>query len=468
MFGFTQTPGAGSVTKQLCDYLRERIMDGTLPAGTRLPPTRQAAQELRVARNIVIEVYEQLSAEGYLISRTGAGTFVAEGIRAERSAATRRTEADVAMPGSDQPNLVDFYAGTPDLRHFPRRLWSKLVRQVIMNEPERIYDYGDPQGLPALREALARYVYRAKGIVCGPERIVVTSGTSEAFMLIAAAFSDEFRDIYVEDPTIDFTAEIFKPFKYDIHPVFMDEQGMLVEDIADAPAGIVVLTPSHQYPTGRILSIQRRQEVVRSSELAGHYLLEDDYDSEFRYKGVPVPPLQLLSPERVIYSGTFSKTLSPSLRIGFLVVPSALVDRVVRTKTKLNLVTPGVTQMTLSSMLEEGHFDRHIHRMKALYKKKRHFLTELVHRMFEGQVRIEGDEAGLNIQLVFPPERFGNIDWSTAKSFGVQLSALDDYARVKGRYPGMIVLGYGQLDEEEIEEGIRRLRAFVEAARTKS
>ncbi|MFD1953098.1 PLP-dependent aminotransferase family protein [Paenibacillus thailandensis] len=466
MFGFQPTANAGSITKQLCSFLRDKIEKGALSPGLKLPPTRKAADELGIARNIVIEVYEQLAAEGYLTSKAGSGTYVSEGIEI-RSRMKQPPTSYPIQPLSVIParrmKVISFDTGTPDLSRFPRRVWNKCVREIIDSEPAEVFAYGDVQGTPALREAIARYLFRMKGITCDPGQIVITSGTSESFLLLAAAFSDRYRNVYVEEPTVEFVRDIFQKMKYSIVPVEVDDQGMDISRIErSAPSGLIVLTPSHQYPTGSILSIQRRQQAVALANKDGHYIIEDDYNSEFRHKGEPVPPLQLLAPSRVIYAGSFSKTLSPALRIGFLIVPPGLIELIVRTKTELNLTASSITQSALARFMMEGCFDRHIHKMRAVYKRKRLFLADQVRLLFGEHVEVAGDEAGMHVQLVFRQDRYGSIDWHGIEAFGAHFYTFDDYAVFKGRYPGKVVLGYGHLSEEEIAEGLQRIRKFTE------
>ncbi|MET3549732.1 GntR family transcriptional regulator/MocR family aminotransferase [Paenibacillus favisporus] len=352
------------------------------------------------------------------------------------------------------------------MSHFPRRLWSKYVREITDSAAEDIFSYGNIQGLPALREAIAGYLYRVKGMACSMDQIVITSGTSEGILLLASTLSDRFHTVYTEEPTIGFVGDIFQRLNYTIHPVEVDHQGMQIHRIEhNFPAGMIVLTPSHQYPTGSILSIQRRQMAIALAEKAGHYIIEDDYDSEFRHKGGPVPPLQLLAPSKVIYAGTFSKTLSPALRIGFLVVPPELIEPVIRTKTELNLTTSGIMQSALARFILDGHFDRHIHKMRAIYKRKRVYIAEQCRRLFGDRVELLGDEAGMHVQLHFKQDAYGPMDWHNMEGLGVRLSSFEDYAVLKGRSPGKVVLGYGNLTEREIAEGLRRIQQFTESWR---
>ncbi|WP_028590611.1 MocR-like pyridoxine biosynthesis transcription factor PdxR [Paenibacillus massiliensis] len=464
MFGFSPAIGTGSITKQLYGYLRDQIESGLLPPGLKLPPTRRAAQDMGIARNIVIEVYEQLTSEGYLCTHIGSGTYIAEGAQ-NKLLPQLEHEALQAAPG-DAFKEINFDAGTPDLRYFPRKLWSKYTREIMSYEMDNVLDYGDCRGHKTLREAITRYVYRAKGIRCSPDDIIITSGTSNSFLLLASALSGQFQTAYIEDPTIGFTSDIFGRLKYNLYPVPVDNEGMVLKHIPrTSPAGLIIVTPSHQYPTGSVLSMQRRREAVKLAEASGHYIVEDDYDSEFRHKGSPIPPLQILAPSRVIYAGTFSKTLSPTLRIGFLIVPPSLIDQVLQTKFDMNLASSNLTQSALARFMMDGHFERHIHKMKALYRKKRIFLEGRLRLLFKEEACTMGVDTGMHIQILFRPEIFGGTDWKQLEAYGVRLGTFEDYARLKGNHPGRLVMGYGNLTLEEIDEGLQRLHRFIKTVK---
>src|SRR5690606_18987611 len=257
-------------------------------------------------------------------------------------------------------------------------------------------------GDPVLREQLSAYLFRAKGLRVQPDRIAVVSGSSEGFLLIAHALADRFRTVVVEDPTVEFGRDIFARCGYRLKPVDVDGQGIradLVERLE--PEELMLLTPSHQFPTGSILSVQRRHRLIGLAEAAGSFLIEDDYDSEFRFKGSPVPPLLALAPERVIHVGTFSKTLAPGLRLGFVVIPPALVDRFRQTKDALTLLTPNAEQRALAAMLASGDFERHLYRMVKVYRHKRGVLKEALETHFPGMLDIRGDDAGMHLLARF-------------------------------------------------------------------
>lgn len=460
------------VTRQICQQLRRIIESGQLTAGTRLLPTRVLAKEWGIARNVVIEVYEQLTAEGYLEGRIGSGTYVAEGILPSpnpRTAPPSSTQAIQSQITTGHEHVIDFATGVPDQNMFPRHIWAKYLKEAAETSEYEDPEYGHIKGESALRSAICDYVFRAKGIQCSPEQIVIVSGATEGFSLIARSLSSRFHSIYIEDPTIDITRDIFQTMNYNLIPVEVDHSGMRVDTLGSiTPGHLVLLTPSHQFPTGSVLSIQRRHQVIRMLEEADSFAIEDDYDSEFRLRGIPVPPLQTLSPSRVIYVGTFSKTLSPSLRIGFMIIPPSLTDIIAEMKDKLNLHTPYIIQKALSQYMLDGHLERHIHTMKKMYKKRRNALTERLQHLFGQDITILGDDAGMHLQIIFHPEPYALLPWNDTASYGFRVEPVSNYwisSSSPLRSTG-IVLGYGNLSLEEIEEGLRRLYLFASSCRT--
>lgn len=530
MLGLTVERGSVPAVRQLCEQLRHLIGSGQLPAGTKLPSTRQLAAGLGIARNTAIDAYEQLVAEGFLESRVGAGTFVAEGAGYLADAAATKEagggagagaagraaadggwtvsgavgadhtgSADGTSGGEDEAGslvgaggadssgsvvetvsafgtsgagraidavgltgsaVIDFTAGSPDLALFPRRAWGNHLRNAALDAPDRVFGYGDAFGDPVLRRELAAYLFRAKGIRTEPERITVVNGSSEGFLLIAHALAGRFHTVAVEDPTVEFGRDIFARCGYRLRPVDVDGQGIRTDRLKRLADGeLVLLTPSHQFPTGSILSIQRRRRLAEMAERADSYLIEDDYDSEFRFRGSPVPPLHMLAPERVIHVGTFSKTLSPGLRLGFLVLPRALVGVFRETKEALNLLTPAVEQRALAGMLAGGDFERHLYRMVKVYRQKRAALTAALDDHFAGAVEMAGDTAGMHLLARFRLRR--PVHWEEAASYGVRIQCADDYRLAGGGERREAVFGYGHLSAADIREGVRRLAAFL-------
>ncbi|MFS0838835.1 PLP-dependent aminotransferase family protein [Paenibacillus sp. 1P03SA] len=455
-----------SATRQLCQQLRLLIESGQLAAGTRLLPTRVLAKEWGIARNVVVEVYEQLTAEGYLDCRVGSGTYVAAGIRTHSGIQPDLPPTEAPVPQKEAvsgPEVIDFATGIPDLASFPGTIWAKYLREAAETLAVAESGYGDIRGFRTLRCAIRDFLFRAKGIRCTTEQILIVSGASEGIFLTALSLSPGFHSLYLEDPTISFARDIFRKMNYNLVPVEVDQQGMNLGLLSRfAPGHLVLLTPSHQFPSGSLLSIQRRQQAIRMAEEADSFILEDDYDSEFRLKGIPVPPMQTLSPSRVIYVGTFSKTLSPSLRIGFLIVPPHLMDRIAGTKEELNMYTPLVLQKALARFIVDGQLERHIHTMKKLYKKRRALLKERLFALFGNEISILGDDAGMHLQVCFRSDCYARLPWKNTDSYGFRLELASDYSIAETtEKPGGIILGYGNLTAGEIVEGVARIHTFV-------
>ncbi|WP_274365477.1 PLP-dependent aminotransferase family protein [Paenibacillus thermotolerans] len=451
-----------SVTAQLCGQLRRNIENGVLPAGTRLPPTRKLSQEFGIARNIVIDVYEQLAAEGYVTGKVGSGTYVAEGISANPlSEDGDQPATDPAVPHRAD-GFIDFTAGTPDLFAFPRKEWAKYLKEAAEDGSNNLYDYGDIRGEYELRSAIASYLYRTRGMRCHPDRIMIASGSADGLALAARAMSSRFHSVYLEDPTIEFAQHIFRHAHFKLVPVQVDASGMELQHISRLEKGhLLLLTPSHQFPCGSILSIQRRQHAVKLAEQSDSYILEDDYDGDIRLKGIPVPPLYTLAPDRVIYIGTFSKTLAPSLRIGFIVVPNKLIGGFASLREEMNLRVPSVPQIALARFIRDGRLDRHVYKMKLVYRNRRNQLAGALHNAFGDRVTVYGDEAGMHIMVEISGIS-SPIDWHRAEAYGVRVQSPEDYALIRGIHGNRIVLGYGHLSEPEVVEGIDRIRRFVE------
>ncbi|TDF92798.1 PLP-dependent aminotransferase family protein [Paenibacillus piri] len=462
MYGIhIDTSLAMSVTMQLCNQLRRKIESGELAKGTRLPPTRRLAQEFGIARNVVIDAYEQLTAEGYVTGKVGSGTYVAAGI-----------STNPFMDGGDEPDaspsgrrnadgLIDFTAGTPDLGSFPRKVWARYLREAAEYGPDRLYDYGDIRGEYELRTAIASYLFRTRGMRCHPDRIMIVSGSADGLALAARALYPRYRSVYIEDPTIELAQHIFRNARYNLVPVEVDRSGMNLQNIGCMQEGhLLLLTPSHHFPCGSILSIQRRQLAVKMAEQSDTYVLEDDYDGDFRLKGIPVPPLYTLAPERVIYFGTFSKTLAPGLRIGFVVVPKRLAGSFAALREDMNLRSPSVPQIALARFISDGRLDRHIHKMKGIYRHRRNQLVSALQHAFGDGAAVFGDEAGMHVMVEFisVPR---DSDWRLSESYGVRIQGLEDYALIKGANGKRIVLGYGHLSEANIKEGVDRIRRFI-------
>jgi GntR family transcriptional regulator/MocR family aminotransferase len=446
-----------SITSQVTRQLREAVQSGKLTAGTRMPPTRSLAQELAISRNTVMQAYEQLLAEGYLNARTGSGTFVADiGVLTKSGEPDRERQAPRKQ--SDSRDWIAFDAGNPDVSAFPRAMWAKALKSACFDAPDDAFGYGQTAGHIALREALSRYLYRSKGIFCDSERIVIVPGTAIGMEIAAQMLHEEGCALAVEDPCLLFARHAIEKIGYGIAPVEVDGSGMRVDRIpADAGVRLVYVAPSHQYPTGGVLPAPRRIALLDFAQKNGAYVIEDDYDSEFRYRGEPIQSLWHLDGERVIYLGSFSNVFSPALRMAYMILPQHLADRTLEATGALNIWVGAIEQIALARLMDQKQYDRHVYRMKRLYDAKRKRLLSCLHASFGKSAAISGEDAGLHLMLSFQRDLTGG-DIRAMDENGVRADYVEDYAIMKGGHKNSLVLGYGNLSFEQIEEGVRRLK----------
>ncbi|QNK56862.1 PLP-dependent aminotransferase family protein [Paenibacillus sp. PAMC21692] len=459
-----------SLTVQVYEQLRQRILRSELVEGERLPSSRELASSIGVSRNIVLEVYDRLLAEGYLEIRPQSGTYVAAGshfptiAQAMSSDVEGQSAASIARP-TPPPGMIDFRAAHPAADYFPRAAWGRLAKEICLYAPERAFGYGSPEGASELRSVLARYLLQARGVRCHPEQIVITTGATQALQLVTGLLSrDKRARIAVEDPVTDEMRTIFAYAGAELLPVPVDDTGILPEELpaGEAPDFVFVI-PSHQFPLGGTLPIQRRIQLIEYAIRSDCLIVEDDYDSEFTYEGVPVHSMQGLDPERVIYVGTFSKILSPSLRIGYAVLPIRYVEEYRRLKWFADRHTAMLEQLILARFMEEGYFDRHIRRMRKIYRKRRETLASNLRKHLP-QARILGESAGMHLVVEVPGIRFTEERMARIALEGVHVYAVEHYALVRGRHENRIVMGYGGLTPQDIADGVERLARAIEAA----
>ncbi len=451
------------IIRQLYDQIRLSIMKGDLRAGEQLPSTRQLARDLHVSRIVIVEVYDQLLAEGYIESRQGSGTYVAEGAYLEVVPRERfplvHTSVDTEKVNR---SIIDFRSGLPALDLFPRKLWGQLVSRVCAEASPSVFGYNHPEGCVDLRIALARYLAKTRRVRCHPDQLVITSGAAQAFSLVARLLLSPGDEVIIEDPVTYEVQRIFSAAGAALFPIPVDEDGMQTGllPLEKHPA-FVFVTPSHQFPLGGLLPIQRRIQLIQFARAAGCYLVEDDYDSEFRYSGTPVSSLQELEPERVIYVGTLSKLLSPALRLGYAVLPPALIERCRQLKRLTDLHSPVLEQLALAHFIEEGHLERHIMKIKKIYRKRREALIAALETHYPRQIQIYGDVAGLHLVAGFGGRALTEQTFADWEEAGVRLYPVERHAIRKGGHQSKVILGYGNLTPEEIEEGVRRIKTVL-------
>ncbi len=456
MFGFEiDRTSAQSFALQLENQIRDSILQGKLVAGESLPPTRTMARDLQIARNTVIQAYEQLIAEGYLISREGAGTYVAE---------IGRLPLPKLLPyhlKKEQPKNRDriaFDAGSPDVGAFPRIAWGRLLKEACLEAEEQTFIYHYYSGYPKLKQAIRDYVYRMKGIRCEEEQIVIVPGAAGGLELLAKVFERKKNRIAIEDPCIHFVKKVFSDHKYELCPVSADGQGMNVECLSKLDAvDLIYVVPSHQYPLGGVFPAPRRIALLQYASEKDAYIIEDDYDSEFRYKGEALQALRNLNQERVIYIGSFSKTFTPALRMGYMILPSHLCEPVAYQLEESNLWVNPIEQYAMAEFINRRLMDRHIYKMRKIYEHKRLYLIQCLEETFGDSLQISGEYAGLHLLVSFKRE-LGEADIQNIEEQGLEVDYVEEYALVKGKHSNQLVLGYGGLSTAQLEDGVGRLK----------
>jgi GntR family transcriptional regulator/MocR family aminotransferase len=435
---------------QLERQLREAARTGTLRPGTPLPSTRALAGELGVARGVVSEAYTQLTAEGYFTAKQGSATRVAE--RAGAAPPTPR-----AAPSPRAPRF-DFRPGTPDVTLFGRPAWASALRQALKDAPDDRLRYPDPHGTIELREALAAYLGRVRGIVADADAIVIVSGVAQGLALACRALAARgATSLALEDPgtgpiRVQVAANGLEPLA-----VPVDGEGLDVGALAATGVRAVLVTPAHQFPTGVVLSPSRRAELIAWDG----YVIEDDYDAEYRYDRPPVGAVQGLDPARVVYLGSVSKTLAPALRIGWLVAPPALLEPILFEKANDDKGTPVLEQLALAILLERGEIDRHVRRSRLVYRQRRDALVAALAQQLP-EARIDGVAAGLHVVLRLPDGLDDRSVVAAAARRGIAAVSLSEH-RTLPAGPALI-LGYGQVAEAAIAAGVRELALAVREA----
>ena len=438
--------------------LRSAIRSGRLAPGTRLPSSRALATDLDVTRGVVVDAYAQLAAEGYLSSVQGSGTVVND-IRAIHDVpATDATPARATTPPpAAVPLAVDFRSGLPDLGLFPRAAWARATRSALVSMPDAELGYVSPAGLPRLRASVADYLGRVRGVACGPDQVMICNGFGHGFGVVLRALADRgVTGVAVEVPGYDEPRDQMRRAGVTVHPVPVDEAGLCVDQLADTRVGAVMVTPAHQAPTGVVMSPARRGELADWARSTGAYVIEDDYDAEYRYDRHPVGALQGVVPDQVIYHGTLSKSLAPGLRLGWLVAPPDLIDELVPARKAVDHATASVIQATFAEFLERGDLDRHLRRTRRIYRERRDALVESLGERLPDW-RVGGVSAGLQAFVTLPDRHDSAAVSAAARRHGVGLYPVTDDLLDESRRARSLTLGYGTLRPPQIREGIRRL-----------
>jgi len=444
---------------QLEAQLRTAIRLGRLAADERLPSTRTLARDLGLSRGLVQECYEQLRSEGYLTSRGGSATRVAalSGVR------TPAPAAGVQAPDALVPHVADFQSGVPDLGLAPREDWAWAVREACKTLPNEAFHYGDPRGVAATREVLASYLGRVRAADAHADQVLVCSGFGQGLALTLRALARRgLTRVACEDPgSIGTVTAAATSAGGEVVPIRVDEHGIDVEALSASGARVAMVTPAHQWPTGVVLSPERRHQLLAWAQECDGIIVEDDYDAEFRYDRDPVGSMQGLDPDRVVALGTVSKSLAPALRLGWAVVPAALAEDVAAEKQVADRGSSGIDQAALANLIESGRYDRHLRRMRAEYSRRRGVLVAAL-ESHAPQVRLTGLAAGFHAVAHLPDDGDERRVVDRARQRGVGLCGMGTYRSTHEPVPPQLVLGFGNTSGREIEAGIRAVADLLE------
>jgi GntR family transcriptional regulator/MocR family aminotransferase len=466
-----------SLYRQVYSGLRTAILSGGFAAGEQLPSTRDLSEQLGISRTVVLLAYELLLTEGFARGHTGSGTFVSEDLRGQQRRPLEKTAklwlshygttaADVAaildFPQRRAPSpLYDFAYGRGDLTTFPFAMWRRILLRQARNTPARGLDYGDAAGLPELRSAIAAHLRRARAVVCEDSQVIVVNGSQQALDLIARVLIETGDTVAIEDPQYQGTREVLRAAGAKLQPVPIDLEGLNPAQLQKG-ARIVFVTPSHQFPTGVILPLARRLALLAWASSNNAIVVEDDYDGEFRYEGQRLESLQGLDTEgRVVYIGTFSRTVFSALRIGYLIVPTSLISAFTAAKWLSDRHTATLEQQALAEFISTGMYERHLRRLRRNNSKRRQALLSSIAKHLLEDVEVTGDGAGAHVVL-WPKKRVNEkAVIRKAASNGVGIYGLSGYFIKRMQRTGLL-LGYSQMNVDDIRQGIRRLRGVFE------
>lgn len=468
--------------RQLYRLLRQAILDGRVPAGAKLPSSRELGKDLAIARNTIIQVYEQLAIEGYVNATSGRGTFVAD-LSQDVIDAGELTPGDVsplpvaAAPGLSQRGrrLIDhlgfsqrqygaFMAGLPDVSEFPARVWSRIQSRHWRNSPGKLLSYAPAGGYPPLRQAISSYLNSSRSVNSRPDQVVVTTGIHQALDVATRLLCEIGDTVWIEDPAYWGLRNLLISSGLKVVPIPVDEEGIRFSpQNLRHPPKLIVVTPSHQYPLGMVMSLARRRMLLEYASKHGCWIIEDDYDSDFRYASRPLPSLQGLDTAgQVLYVGSFSKTLYPGLRLGYMVVPECLAADFASAVAELYREGQLMTQSIVAEFVREGYLSSHVRRVRNLYAQRRALLIDAIRAHYGDALDIVGDEAGLHVVLALPDYVDDLALCRQAFDRGITVRPLSDYYLNPSRMRRGLLLGYAQVPPEQIAAAFQVLAGLID------
>lgn len=470
MLSFHLEPDSGTpLYNQIYEQIRMRILQGELPASAKLPSTRSLAANLGVSRNTIDTAYYQLQSEGYIDSAPKSGFYVSDITPADYRNQPEKTVSDssVSQDASQTADpetpeyLYDFNPDHIDISHFPFSVWRRLSRQVL-TEDQSVFLPGDNYGDPPLRDAICSYVRLSRQVSCTPDQIVVGAGVDYLLQMLSLVFRSLHMDhITLESPGYTQAAHIFHNNGLTIFPGTLDKNGLTTDSISPS-SSLVYVTPSHQFPMGAVMPYGRRLELLSWAKSSpDRYIIEDDHDSEFRYRGKPIPAMQGMDSQRVIYIGTFSKAIAPAIRVGYMVLPADLLEQYRLICGHYSCTVSRVDQAILTHFIRDGYFEKHVNRMRKLYRSKHDLVLDCLQPLIRKyHLKLQGEHAGMHVTICLPDDISETKLIENARCHGIHLYGIRDHYlpnHIPAHPEEAILLGYAGLTEDEIKKGIRQL-----------
>ncbi len=459
--------------EQIYTYIKEDIKKGNLLCGQRLPSSRKLSVYLEVSRSTVELAYEQLVSEGYVETIPCKGYYVTQIddlYQLHNEVQIQNEDGRYSAKILEQKNedklaiLYDFSPNGIDLKSFPYNAWRKISKSILLEDDGQLFALGDSKGEYEFRKTICQYLHQARGMECSPEQVIVGAGSEYLLMLLSTIIGQN-SGIAFENPTYERAFRVFENYSHEVFSIDMDKYGMCVEALEKLDVQVAYVMPSHQFPTGVVMPIKRRLELLNwAAQRPERYIIEDDYDSEFRYKGKPIPALQGYdTKEKVIYLGTFSKAIAPAIRMSYMVLPKQLVEVYNEKYRFLSTTVSKIDQMIVNQFIQEGYYERHLNKTRAMYKGRHDVLLQALKPILAtGRCQLGGEHAGVHILLEFQDGTPEETLINQAEQVGVKIYGMSRfYMNRKENYKATIILGYANLSEDEIKEAVNLLKKVL-------
>ncbi|MCC7575188.1 PLP-dependent aminotransferase family protein [Candidatus Woesearchaeota archaeon] len=453
------------LSRQIYSAIKDFILSGTVSSGEKLPSSRTLSKHLGVSRNTVLEAYNQLIAEGYLEGKHGSGTLVAKGITKHNRPAYIRQLKEISAPFNTKEETIDFRSGVPDFSLFPQKEWVNLYKKICGNLPKTVFRYCNFGGVWELRESISQYLFRTRGIECHPKNIMIISGATQGLALLSRLLFKKYKKALVEEPVHPSILKIITSEGISVEGIEADDKGINTSLLkTNSDASFIYTTPSHQYPLGSVLPIQRRLSLIQFVSEKDCYVIESDYGngSTFRFEGAPISSLYELNPEKVIYLSSFSKILSPALRLAFMILPDTLIKEYEYLKMNADVHSEVLSQYVLAEYINSGQLEKHTAKINKIYNQKRKNLISELHNHLPGEFEIKGQTAGLHVLACFHNIIFNSELINRIASSGVTVYPVENFTfQNHGRHRNEIIMGYAHLSPLEITLGVKIMSHII-------